>query len=727
MKLSTRPADNAPMIHWAQWYASMGWSVMPLHEPIFDDTGKVCGCTCEEWKRANRDPEYVCKTPGKHPIHSAWEGKATTDLDQIRRWWRRWPTANIGLAVGKSGLLTLDLDAYKDAYDGGDLLTRADENTITQLSGGGGSHLLYAMPEGKAWGNHRGELPAGIDVRGHGGMQVLAPSLHPSGRRYAWELDYGPDEISALPVPDHLAKILDESQQKKAAAVTFSEVTTEKPDLAQWKLTDSLIGKLHQTGTPGGRSERDMGVICRLIENGLTADDVRSVFQHYPIGTAGKYAERGDDYLALTYAKSLAKVEAKRAKKQAASAGDEPATGNEDEESKQSILLKRLAGLGKSYRLNVLEDTIEVDGERLDEILLSQINLALVNRNTSRTDIADGINVLAGRNRYHPVRDYLNSLQWDGRPHVKRMMNHLTSDGRVITYESGNTEPLHHLLIYRWLLGCVARALDSESPNTFRHQNPMLTLIGNQGIGKSTWVRWLASGVGPDFHREGALNPHSTDDVRGMCVKWIWEVSELGGSMRRADRDSLKAFITTMEFTYRRPYARFLITKPVLASLVGTLNDKTFLDDPTGSRRFLPVTLTAIDHSYSTSVDVNQMWAELVHRYRAGDSPQLSQMERAALSELHEEHTVENPLETYINLYFDVDPDNDQMRTHTATIIDRLRAFEVSLPNELRVAGRAIGEVLTSMGLDGPKTMKIDGVNGKGWAGIRPNNRQPRP
>jgi putative DNA primase/helicase len=311
MTPSPRPLDDSSMVQWALWYASLGWYIMPLHQPIFDDTGAVCGCTCEAWKREKRDPEYVCPTPGKHPIHGEWEEKSTTDPDQIRRWWHTWPSANIGLAVGKSGLLTLDLDAYKDNFASADLLTRAEEETITQLSGGGGAHLLYAMPEGKAWGNHRGEMPAGIDVRGVGGMQVIAPSMHPSGARYAWELDYGPDEISAARVPEHLTAILDDAvaKAKPSKAIHFDQVTTGRPDLAAWKLPGSIVDAINATPAKGGRSEHDMRVVVALCYAGLTDDQILAVFQHFPIGT-GKYAEGGARYLATTIGNARTFVEA---------------------------------------------------------------------------------------------------------------------------------------------------------------------------------------------------------------------------------------------------------------------------------------------------------------------------------------------------------------------------------------------------------------------------------
>jgi putative DNA primase/helicase len=135
---------------------------------------------------------------GKCP-RGKWKDESTTDQDTIRRWWQRWPTANIGIDCGKSGLLILDADTYKESFEGEKLLTRADEETVTTLTGGGGVHLWYKRPESKDWGNAKKGLPDGIDIRGDGGYIVAPPSLHKSGNRYAFEGGYGLTEIALLP------------------------------------------------------------------------------------------------------------------------------------------------------------------------------------------------------------------------------------------------------------------------------------------------------------------------------------------------------------------------------------------------------------------------------------------------------------------------------------------------------------------------------------------------
>ena len=113
----------------------------------------------------------------------------------------------MGLHCGGSSILALDADEYKNTYTGSGL-SSADQETVTGLSGGGGTHLFYAMPDGVRLGASTGALPPGVDIRGWGGYIVLPPSLHPNGNRYQWELGYGPHEMPLLPLPNALWDIL---------------------------------------------------------------------------------------------------------------------------------------------------------------------------------------------------------------------------------------------------------------------------------------------------------------------------------------------------------------------------------------------------------------------------------------------------------------------------------------------------------------------------------------
>ncbi len=299
--------------------AALGNYVFPLHTPIFNEDGKCTGCTCEEWKRTQEKygPNFKCNQPGKCP-RVAWAEKSTVDPVTIGKWWGKawrnvdvetgqvvWSTPNLAVDCGKSGLLVPDLDSYKESYAGGALFL--DENTVKSITGGGGSHLWYRMPEGKAYGNATGNLPKGIDIRGAGGYVVVAPSLHKSGRRYTFAEGFSPADIAPLPLPQSLIDILETAQEAHSGpTVTFSAGYVPMPDLAQWGLSGDTC-ELIQKGAPKGeRSEADWRVVCELVRAGATDDDIRAVFVHFAIGS--KFDEQGDKYLAHTVSRARARA-----------------------------------------------------------------------------------------------------------------------------------------------------------------------------------------------------------------------------------------------------------------------------------------------------------------------------------------------------------------------------------------------------------------------------------
>lgn len=268
----------------ATWYARHGWYVVPLHHPT------PGGCSCESWRRANGAPDYVCRTPGKHPRRNDWEERASNNPAEVAEWWGRSPHSNIGIAAGRSGLLVVDADIYKVGglvYEG---------ETITSLTGGGGEHLIYAMPEGADYGNAKGNLPAWLDIRGYGGQFVAPPSLHPSGRRYEWEPGYGPHEMTPQPLPESIASILLEA--KTSAAIQFgAPVFVDLSEYAE-RLPALALALLHND-----RSKVDFWLIRTLVRAGLTPEEIKAAWDAYdPTGKYSEKAGHGPGYLALTIA-----------------------------------------------------------------------------------------------------------------------------------------------------------------------------------------------------------------------------------------------------------------------------------------------------------------------------------------------------------------------------------------------------------------------------------------
>lgn len=162
-------------------YAALNWPVVPLHTP--GDDG-VCDCP----KRA------ACGSAGKHPRTLKGLDAATVDEAQIRRWWKSWPHANIGIDLARAGLVDVAPDSGEWHAE---FIARGLPPTFTFKSGGGDGHVHYFYQRSDECPIYRLTATGEYDVLS-AGYAVMPPSLHHSGRRYAW-LEPGGDTPHALP------------------------------------------------------------------------------------------------------------------------------------------------------------------------------------------------------------------------------------------------------------------------------------------------------------------------------------------------------------------------------------------------------------------------------------------------------------------------------------------------------------------------------------------------
>jgi predicted P-loop ATPase len=302
-------------------------------------------------------------------------------------------------------------------------------------------------------------------------------------------------------------------------------------------------------------------------------------------------------------------------------------------------------------------------------------------------------------NSYHPIQDYLNDLKWDGMTNIKYLCSHFTSN-----YATGCNIPndVFEQFFTRWIIGAVAKSLDGK-------QNLMFVIDGPQGVGKSHFVRWLASGVPPQFFLEKAINPSDKDDEVRLISKWIWEVAELGSTARKSDREALKHFITVMQVTVRKPYGHYDIVKPALANLIGTINNEAgFLTDPTGNRRFLVCTITDIDWTY-LNLSVDQVWAEAVHRYKTDGLPPLTEDEQKLQECLNDNYMVSDPFEIGLVQRCYADP-TDTYGTNWASSNDILIFLGYAPPK--RGDTMALSSAAKKLGLTKKKVGKVWGYCG---------------
>lgn len=303
--------------------------------------------------------------------------------------------------------------------------------------------------------------------------------------------------------------------------------------------------------------------------------------------------------------------------------------------------IRDLTGLGYSFRHNAVTDRIEVNGETISDVMQAVIRTQMRDlRHKRMTEVEDAYTAHAWANCYHPVKDYFGRLQWDGGAHIEKLASYFTDRHGVF--------PIY---LRRWLIGAIAKIFAQA-------RNFMLVLDGEQYIGKSRFCRWLCPL--PEYFHEGPLDTADKDTWIRLTSAFIWELSELDATTKRSDRSALKDFISRQEVTIRRPYARFDVTRPALASLIGTINEEGpgFLNDPTGNTRFAVVNLTAIDFGY-TSLDISQVWAEAYIAYQAGESWEFTTVERRQQAEINSEYENEATIDGMIRKYYALDPTVD--------------------------------------------------------------------
>lgn len=365
--------------------------------------------------------------------------------------------------------------------------------------------------------------------------------------------------------------------------------------------------------------------------------------------------------------------------------------------------IKAFLASGVDFRLNTMSDRLEVTvGEReprplsdIDESVLFARLLDYGMRNESH--MRKALHTRAAENRYHPIRQYLDALAWDGRHHFDALMAHLDMP-------TDNATGFWR----KFLIGSLAKVLEGR-------QNFMLVLQGAQGKGKSRLVRWLCPL--PFLFNEGPISPDNKDDLILLINNWFWEVAELDSTTKKADRSALKHFVSRERVKVRVPYARYEIDKPAMASMIGTINadGAGFLNDPTGNRRFVVLDVDDIDWKYETVIDRDQLWAELYTAYCNGEAWELSRAEQEIQKEINAGHMMQSPLEEMLLQYYEIDP-SQGWKLSSMTILDQLQTL--GLKGDQYRLKIELATLMTRLGVRRDR-MRVGDVQVRGFVGIR--------
>lgn len=536
----------------------------------------------------------------------------------IKAWWRKWPNASVGIATGSiSGLIVIDLDIDEDKGIDGYQSLKAWERvhgelpeTVQAITGRGGSHLYYAY-SGTDIKNRAGILE-GVDVRGEGGYIIAPPSVHPNGTEYQWE--YPPEEYDVAPLDGIVKEFL----------VIGKESTAKK----QLELPDVI--------QPGQRNETLFQLACSLQAQGVPDDAILATVS--ATNQQKCYEPLDDDEIqkivesALSYKKGeLKKFNAnglpeKRDPKltykvtKEGEVTDQPAQTIKnaeeaitfDDELYGRIRWNEMAHAPYVYG-NVpwkmwsgWREWNNFDDSNLKSYIEANYGIKAPEK------IMDALTNVSGRYPVNPVIDALETCRhlWDGQPHICNLLPDMLGAEKT-EYTTAVMEV--------FMFGAIMRVLSPGCQFDY-----MMVLVGEQGCGKSSFLRYLA--IRPEWFNDNFSTFDTAKAIENMRGMWIVEVGELQAMRRAKDVEGIKAFITSRVDTYRPPYGRRTEQRPRMCVLAGTTNSQNFLTDTTGNRRFLPVTCHADQRKFlihddeeRTKSEIIQAWGEAYDAVKRGE------------------------------------------------------------------------------------------------------------
>lgn len=240
-----------------------------------------------------------------------------------------------------------------------------------------------------------------------------------------------------------------------------------------------------------------------------------------------------------------------------------------------------------------------------------------------KTTIIDALDIAVSQNFFHPVRDYLNALEWDGQERL---------DTLLIDYLGADDSELIRAMTRKHFTAAVARVM---SPGV--KYDYVLTFIGKEGLGKSTLIRTMGKG---EWYNESLTSIEGKDGMEQLRGKWLVEFGELTG-YKKSTSEAYKAFISKQEDSYRPAYGRKTEVYPRQCVFFASTNENTFLKGDTGNRRFWTVMCGLApakkDVWNGLPDEVDQIWAEAVVRWRQHEQLWLSHELEAEARALQEE------------------------------------------------------------------------------------------
>jgi len=253
---------------------------------------------------------------------------------------------------------------------------------------------------------------------------------------------------------------------------------------------------------------------------------------------------------------------------------------------------------------------------------------------SAKTSVIDAaVDLVARDNSYHPVREYLEGLEWDGEHRIDTWLSeYLGAEESAYIRSAGK----------KWLIGAVARAMESPVK-----MDCVLILEGSQGAGKSTALRIL----GGQWFSDAAFQIGDKDGYQQMLGVWIMELAELD-SFNKAESTRAKSFFATDSDRYRPPYGKRVVEYPRQCVFAGSTNQDSYFKDSTGNRRYWPVKCGEINLK-ALARDRDQLFAEALIGYKTGDSWHVTENEKQLFEREQGDRFLDDAWEALVVAYLD--------------------------------------------------------------------------
>ena len=330
--------------------------------------------------------------------------------------------------------------------------------------------------------------------------------------------------------------------------------------------------------------------------------------------------------------------------------------------------------------------------EQLDEravcTLRKDMNIE-TRRWVAKGDVSDIVRSDVAR-LIHPVRDYMEGLpQWDGTDRVDQLAGYVKTDPVQIGQTRQQAQQLFCWALHKWLVASVATWMSDDTAN-----QTILTLIGDQGIYKTTFFRYLLPEALRPYYHENSTNSFSNKDEQiAMTENCLVEIEEVDAFRDQHNAD-LKSLSTKVKLKIRRPYDKFMVCKHRLASLCATGNQERFLVDETGNRRWLCFRVASIDDPRQWTLDYTQLYAQLYNEYLDGFPYYLNKKEEQQMNEQNQYFRIVSDEEQLITERFRKPRPGDlDVKTYSAAAIAQRLSY-----GRMSVSSRKVSLVMKNLG-----------------------------